>query len=69
MVSWSDIIVSSSSSSNYYRSIIGSDQTIHNNRPDIVILDKTTNKAYPIEVAIPNCHNLHSAITEKLDLK
>ena len=32
-----------------------------------VILDKTTNKAYSIEVAIPRSHNLHSTITEKLD--
>jgi hypothetical protein len=47
------------------RSII-TDQTIHNNRPGIVILDKTIKAAYLIDVTIPNSHNLHSTITEKL---
>jgi predicted methyltransferase MtxX (methanogen marker protein 4) len=47
------------------RSII-TDRTIHNNRPDIVVLDKTITEAYSIDVAIPNSHNLHSTITKKL---
>jgi len=42
------------------------DRTIHNNRPDIVILEKTIKEAYFIDVAILNSQNLHSTITEKL---
>jgi hypothetical protein len=30
------------------------------------MLDKTINEAYPICASIPNSHNLHSTITEKL---
>ena len=41
------------------------DRTPHNNRPGIVILDKTIKEAYLIDVAIPNSHNFHSTITEK----
>jgi hypothetical protein len=45
---------------------ITTDRTTHNNRPDIIILDKTIKEAYLIVVAIPNSHSLHSTITEKL---
>jgi hypothetical protein len=41
-------------------------RTIHNNRPNIVILEKTIKEAYLLDVAIPNSHNLQSTITEKL---
>jgi hypothetical protein len=34
-------------------------QTTHNNRPDIVILDKTIKEAHSIHVAIPNGHPPH----------
>jgi len=44
------------------RSII-TDQTIHNNKPDIVLLDETIKEAYLIDVAIPDSHNLYSTIT------
>jgi hypothetical protein len=50
----------------YYDSSIIIDRTVHNNRPDTVINDKTTKDAYLIEVAIPSSHNFHSTITEKL---
>ena len=30
------------------------------------MLDKIIKEAYSIDVAIPNSHNLHSTITEKL---
>jgi hypothetical protein len=49
----------------YDRSII-TDRTIHNSRPDTVILDKTIKEVCLIDAAVPNSHNLHSAITEKL---
>jgi len=42
------------------------DRDDNNNRPDIVILDKTNKEAYLIDVAVPNSHNLHNTITEKL---
>ena len=41
------------------------DQTIHNNRPDTALLDKTIKEAYLTDIAILNSHNLHSAITQK----
>jgi hypothetical protein len=47
------------------RSII-TDRTIHKNRPDIVILDKTTKQAYLIYAAILKRDNLHSTISAKL---
>ena len=49
----------------YDRSII-TDWTFLNNRLHIVILDKTIKEAYLVDVAIPNSHNLHSTITQKL---
>jgi len=42
------------------------DRTIHNNRQDKVVLNKTIKEAYSVDVAVPNSHNLHSTITEKL---
>ena len=50
----------------YSDSSIATDRNIHNNRPDMVMLDETTKEAYIIDVAIPNSHSLHSNITEKL---
>jgi len=43
-------------------------RTIHSSRPVIVILDKAIKEACLIDVAIPNSHNLHSPITEKLQI-
>jgi len=34
------------------------DRTVHNNRPDRVMLHKTIKEAYLIELAIPDSHNL-----------
>ena len=39
--------------------------TIINNRPDTALLYKTIKEAYLTDIAIPNSHNLHSAITKK----
>jgi hypothetical protein len=44
---------------------ITTDRTVQN-RPDIDTLEKKMKEAYAIDVAIPNSHNLHSTITEKL---
>ena len=41
------------------------DWTIHNNRADIVILNKIIKEAHLIDVTIPNSHSLHSTINEK----
>jgi hypothetical protein len=41
------------------------DWTIHNNRADIAICNKTIKEAQSINIAIPNSHNLHSTINEK----
>jgi hypothetical protein len=37
---------------------ITTDRTVHNDRPDRVMLDKTIKEAYLIELAIPDSHNL-----------
>jgi hypothetical protein len=42
------------------------DRTPHNNRPDIMVLNKTVKKAYIRDIAIFNGHNLHGTITKKL---
>jgi hypothetical protein len=39
--------------------------TVHN-RPDIVMLDRSTKEACLMDVSTPNNHNFHSTITEKL---
>jgi hypothetical protein len=49
----------------YYDMSIMTDQTIHYNRQDIVILDRPIKETYLIDVAIPNSHNLYRIITEK----
>jgi len=41
-------------------------RTVHNNNTDRAVLDKTTKQAHSVDIAIPNSHNLHSAITERL---
>jgi hypothetical protein len=50
----------------YYDRPIISDRTVHNNRPDRVIRDKTIKEAYLIDVAIPNSHDLICTVTKKL---
>jgi hypothetical protein len=47
------------------RSLI-TDKTIHNNRPDITLIDKLSKTVYFIDIAIPNNHNLHEKYAEKL---
>jgi hypothetical protein len=42
------------------------DLTIQNNRQDKVIRNKTNKEAHSTDVAVPNSHNIHNTITEKL---
>jgi hypothetical protein len=49
----------------YDRSIIF-EQTIHNNTPDMVVLDKITKEAYLIAAVVANRQNLRSTVTENL---
>jgi hypothetical protein len=41
------------------------DQTTHNNKPDIAILNKCTKEAHSTAVATPSSHKLHNTVTEK----
>jgi hypothetical protein len=50
----------------YYDKVITLDQTLHNSRPDIHILDKIIEDALLINIAISSTQSLHSTITEKL---
>jgi hypothetical protein len=47
------------------RSLI-TDKTVHNNRPDITLIDKVSKTVYFIDIAIPNNHNLHAKYAEEL---
>ena len=44
------------------------DQTVRNNRPQTVTLDKTIKASYPVDLAISNSHSLHSAVTKMLQI-
>jgi len=61
----SQSVVDNSSYKLYYDKSIITRQTICNDRPDIVIPDKTIKEAYLIQVANPHSHNLHSTIIKK----
>lgn len=50
----------------YWDRTILTDKTVHFNRPDITLLDKSNSTAYIIDIAIPNTHNIQSTLTEKL---
>ena len=50
----------------YYDSSTTTDQTVHNDRPDIVTLDKTNKEEYLIDVTIPISFDLYSNINGKL---
>jgi hypothetical protein len=47
------------------RSLI-TDKTIHNNRPDITLVDKLSKTVYFIDIAITNNHNLNAKYAGKL---
>ena len=48
----------------YARSII-IDRIIHNNRPNVLIFNKTIKETYSIDATVLNSHNLRSTVTEK----
>ncbi|KAL0810623.1 hypothetical protein ABMA28_010737 [Loxostege sticticalis] len=50
----------------YFDRAILTDKTTHYNRPDITLQDKKNHKAYIIDIAIPNSHNMQNTISEKL---
>lgn len=50
----------------YYDRTILTDATINNNRPDIVLQDKTKRETYIIDIAVPNTHNITNTIQEKI---
>lgn len=50
----------------YWDRTIITDKTIHYNRPDITVHDKTNRTVYLIDIAIPNSHNIQTTISEKL---
>jgi hypothetical protein len=49
----------------YDRYVI-TDRTSHNNRPDVVVRDKTVREAYWVDVSVPNNHSLLSTVTQEL---
>lgn len=51
----------------YYDRAILTDKTIHYNRPDITLVDKTTKTAYLIDITVPNTHNIQKAVAEKIN--
>ncbi|KAL0822073.1 hypothetical protein ABMA28_005438 [Loxostege sticticalis] len=59
-------VLESSSHKMYFDRAILTDRTVHNNRPDITLIDKQNKQVYIIDVAVPNTHNLHKTITEKI---
>jgi hypothetical protein len=52
----------------YYDSSIIIDRNIRTNSQNMAVLGKIIKEAYLIDAAIPNSHNLHSIITEKLQM-
>ena len=54
------------SHSKLYYNRFTTDQTVHNNRPDIVMVDETIKEAYLIDVTIPISFGLYSNTIEKL---
>jgi hypothetical protein len=60
-------VVENSSYKPFRERSIMTDRTIHNNKPDIVLLEEPIKEAYlTTDAAIPDSHNLYSAITERL---
>jgi hypothetical protein len=50
----------------YYDRAVITDQTIHHNRPDIILTDKKNKHTYIIDVAVPSCVNLEKTWETKL---
>ena len=50
----------------YYDRAVITDQTIHHNRPDIILMDKKSKHTYLIDIAVPSCVNLEKTWEAKL---
>ncbi|XP_052755669.1 uncharacterized protein LOC113521769 [Galleria mellonella] len=50
----------------YFDRAILTDKTIHYNRPDIILQNKTNKITYLIDIAVPNTHNIQKTIAEKI---
>jgi hypothetical protein len=51
----------------YYDRAVITDQTIHHNRPDIILIDKKKQETILIDVAVPLCHNVETTWQEKIN--
>jgi len=49
----------------YYDRTVITDQTIHHNRPDLIIIDKKKQETTLIDVAVPMCHNVETTWKKK----
>ena len=49
----------------YWNRNILTDKTIYLNRPDVTFMNKKTKNTFPIDIAVPNKHNLAKTITDK----
>ncbi|KAJ0173906.1 hypothetical protein K1T71_010052 [Dendrolimus kikuchii] len=61
-----ETVLENSTTKLYFDRAILTDRTIHYNRPDITLINKTTKTGYLIDIAIPNTHNIQTTISEKL---
>jgi hypothetical protein len=50
----------------YFDRTVLTDIHIKHNRPDIIILNEQQKQAYLLDIAVPNSHNKHRHITQKL---
>ncbi|XP_052748657.1 uncharacterized protein LOC128200179 [Galleria mellonella] len=59
-------VLENSTAKLYFDRAILTDRTIHYNRPDITLINKTNKTAYLIDIAVPNTHNIQNTIAEKI---
>nr|XP_049697160.1 uncharacterized protein LOC126054692 [Helicoverpa armigera] len=61
-----ETVLENSTTKLYFDRAILTDRTIHFNRPDVTLIDKTNKIGYLIDMAVPNTHNLQNTIAEKI---
>jgi hypothetical protein len=49
------------------RTVLTDIQIQHNNRPDIIILNKQQKQAYLLDIAVPNSHNITQTYNTKIN--
>ena len=62
-----ETILENTSHKLYFDRAILTDRTVHYNRPDITLIDKTNKTGYLIDIAVPNSHNIQTTKAEKLN--